>query len=191
MKKIQMLVMFFISVIMQPVTAAYIDSVVENGNTFTALPSGVDYETSIGVTRFQVEFNNLNSVQINLDNEFMYQDDIGMLIVNNTGTGWSGFNFDLVGVGFFGPLSLTPQTGSFVEWSPYGSDPFTGLNTGAYVGFNPFEFEQFSASGSIDTRFVQQYSLILTPTTVSVPAAVWLFGSGLLGLVGMARRKKS
>jgi hypothetical protein len=26
-------------------------------------------------------------------------------------------------------------------------------------------------------------------TTVPVPAAVWLFGSGLLGLVGMARRK--
>jgi hypothetical protein len=25
---------------------------------------------------------------------------------------------------------------------------------------------------------------------VPVPAAVWLFGSGLLGLVGIARRKK-
>lgn len=29
------------------------------------------------------------------------------------------------------------------------------------------------------------------PTAVPVPAAVWLFGSGLLGLVGIARRKKS
>ena len=28
-------------------------------------------------------------------------------------------------------------------------------------------------------------------TTVPVPAAVWLFGSGLLGLVGIARRKKT
>jgi hypothetical protein len=27
-------------------------------------------------------------------------------------------------------------------------------------------------------------------TTVPVPAAVWLFGSGLLGLIGIARRKK-
>jgi len=30
-----------------------------------------------------------------------------------------------------------------------------------------------------------------TPTVVPVPAAVWLFGSGLLGLVGIARRKKA
>ena len=29
-----------------------------------------------------------------------------------------------------------------------------------------------------------------TPTVIPVPAAVWLFGSGLLGLVGVARRKK-
>ena len=28
-------------------------------------------------------------------------------------------------------------------------------------------------------------------STVPIPAAVWLFGSGLLGLVGMARRKKA
>lgn len=28
-------------------------------------------------------------------------------------------------------------------------------------------------------------------TTVPIPAALWLFGSGLLGLIGMARRKKA
>ena len=27
-------------------------------------------------------------------------------------------------------------------------------------------------------------------TTVPVPPAVWLFGSGLIGLIGVARRKK-
>ena len=39
------------------------------------------------------------------------------------------------------------------------------------------------------------YELHMTGTieagAVPVPAAVWLFGSGLLGLVGVARRKKS
>ncbi len=32
---------------------------------------------------------------------------------------------------------------------------------------------------------------LITPSAVPVPAAVWLFGSGLLGLVGVARRKKA
>jgi hypothetical protein len=30
-----------------------------------------------------------------------------------------------------------------------------------------------------------------TPAAVPVPAAVWLFGSGLMGLVGIARRRKA
>ena len=32
---------------------------------------------------------------------------------------------------------------------------------------------------------------IIPPSAVPVPSAVWLFGSGLLGLVGIARRRKS
>lgn len=32
---------------------------------------------------------------------------------------------------------------------------------------------------------------LVSPTIVPVPAAVWLLGSGLLGLVGVARRKKA
>ena len=33
------------------------------------------------------------------------------------------------------------------------------------------------------------YTWTFEVTTVPVPAAVWLFGSGLIGLVGLARRK--
>ena len=33
--------------------------------------------------------------------------------------------------------------------------------------------------------------LNLAPTQVPIPPAVWLFGSGLLGLIGVARRKKA
>jgi hypothetical protein len=33
--------------------------------------------------------------------------------------------------------------------------------------------------------------IVTLPAIVPVPAAVWLFGSGLLGLVAVARRKKS
>ena len=41
-------------------------------------------------------------------------------------------------------------------------------------------FQEFSYSS---------YSLQATLTSVPLPAAVWLFGSGLIGLIGIARRK--
>ena len=46
------------------------------------------------------------------------------------------------------------------------------------VGLNPL--------GESEAWFVD-----LSPSAVPVPAAAWLFGSGLLGLIGMARRKKA
>lgn len=65
----------------------------------------------------------------------------------------------------------------FDDVGPTGQlpNPSTGdfHSQGAGIGYNGFSFD-------------------ITPVTaVPVPAAVWLFGSGLLGLVGVARRKKA
>ena len=35
------------------------------------------------------------------------------------------------------------------------------------------------------------HQLVLATSTVPIPAAVWLFGSGLLGLIGIAKRKRA
>jgi hypothetical protein len=39
--------------------------------------------------------------------------------------------------------------------------------------------------------FWDNISITADVAAVPVPAAVWLFGSGLLGLIGVARRKKT
>ena len=73
-------------------------------------------------------------------------------------------------------MQLTP-TGNPGEFSVITLDgdgtgtPGTAMTAGPFVGFSP----TFSGIA----------------TAVPVPAAVWLFGSGLLGLVGVARRKKA
>ena len=44
---------------------------------------------------------------------------------------------------------------------------------------------------SLGPLAVTDYHLHLVGTVVPIPAAVWLFGSGLLGLIGFTKRKKA
>ncbi len=72
----------------------------------------------------------------------------------------------------------------------YGACAPTGLMGPLLTGdtcMTGFSQERFGNAGSMGGFAV---SLDISPVSaVPVPAAVWLFGSGLVGLVGMARRK--
>ncbi len=72
------------------------------------------------------------------------------------------------------------QTYTSTDWDGDGIPGGAMLDSGALVGFSA----SFNLEGS-DLANVN----ITPPSAVPVPAAVWLFGSGLLGLVGVARRK--
>lgn len=76
--------------------------------------------------------------------------------------------FDCIGNAFSGG---EPFTDDGIAGSPMIDGPFVGLNVNFDIG-----------SGNSLT--------VLSVSTVPVPAAVWLFGSGLIGLIGIARRKK-
>jgi hypothetical protein len=71
---------------------------------------------------------------------------------------------------------------------------FTNLGMCTYtsdtIGGSPMSSPAFGGyNGNFDVLSVHLDSFVQAPQ-VPVPAAVWLFGSGLLGLVGIARRKK-
>jgi len=100
------------------------------------------------------------------DNQFDYT-------ANDGGGAWSIPAVD------GGPATNT----SGIAGSPFVDGPFTGFNPNFDIASMTFASQD--AAGSIAR-------LDLGPVpAVPVPAAVWLFGSGLLGLVGVARRKKS
>lgn len=65
-----------------------------------------------------------------------------------------------------------PFTDDSISGSPMIDGPFTGLNVNFDIG----------SGNSLE---------VLSVSSVPVPAAVWLFGSGLIGLIGVARRKKA
>ena len=58
----------------------------------------------------------------------------------------------------------------------------SGGNSGSWFSGNQYGFDYASINGTV--------SAVPAPTAViPVPAAVWLFGSGLLGLIGVATKK--
>ena len=82
-----------------------------------------------------------------------------------------------------------------------------GYNNGGQVGLTQTVNYAAASSLSFDDIIVDEVQIssadffqtnidsfivdtVVAPSAVPVPAAVWLFGSGLLGLIGMARRQK-
>lgn len=71
--------------------------------------------------------------------------------------------------------SFSPQDQGVDDTVDSDANPFSGLSNLIYI------------SGPGDVR--DDIDAGMYRTVVPVPAAVWLFGSGLLGLIGIARRK--
>ena len=92
----------------------------------------------------------------------------------------------------------TPGTSNTVAASGSGTalsggigqgSPADGLWYGTVVNFGNVGAAWTAFDG---TPYTEKFNIQLNGTSaVPVPAAVWLFGSGLVGLVGVARRKKS
>lgn len=73
--------------------------------------------------------------------------------------------------------------GAFNNAAAFGSDlGFYYFQTGGFDGVDATKITQAAGQWSFD-------GTTLSYSAVPVPAAVWLFGSGLLGLVGVARRR--
>lgn len=71
------------------------------------------------------------------------------------------------------------------------TDPFNySVNIGQLSAGDWYLTPMFYVDGIFD-RAVFTTVPLFTVTTVPVPAAIWLFGSGLIGLFGLARRKEN
>ena len=97
--------------------------------------------------------------------------------------------------GFIGSGAWGYTLGSTAAWGPGFNNSLTGLNGGMKMSFAAIDLptdgvsmSTFAGTWSVNAA---NGTLNYTVSAVPVPAAVWLFGSGLLGLVGISRRKKA
>jgi hypothetical protein len=95
-------------------------------------------------------------------------------------TGTNELNWTLDDVVYFGTPNVDIRLGKEASLGgPYISTP---------VSFSPYTF----VVGVNNTEFShtqESMSIVDVTTVVPIPSAAWLFGSGLIGLIGIARRK--
>ena len=144
--------------------------------------SVLDLGSGPGFTNIEVDITDINGGTLAFNTLGSIQDNFTISIINSTATPWDNIKFDF-SANILSPIGIIPTTGTIV-----GID--LTLNT-ALLYFNPPETTSLlNGSGILDTSD-GGFFLVITPnaTVVPVPATVWLFGSGLLGLIGVARRK--
>lgn len=146
--------------------------------------------------------------------------DVDFLQFNISGLSTNGGTLALFDDTDFGGTALViGAAGGQVTFTPSGSDWFANYGSdsillsttmqfslgmswdGGATWFSDASYMSLPAGGSPDSyiiRFVGSNPGYVEGTTVAVdlmpvpmPAAVWLFGSGLIGLVGIARRRES
>ena len=89
------------------------------------------------------------------------------------------------GIGFVFPEYI----GNYVGNNFSGSESIPSFPDNSYTG--TFDGTTLSITGiyyePVNDGFI--YNYIINATVVPIPATIWLFGTGLLGLIGVARKK--
>ncbi len=143
-----------------------------------------DCATTAGCTTTEGSFRSLASFRITND-------------ADPTGTSPSVFTY--VGHAYDGNNVTLPGANSpLYDNNPYlvsGADGVAdGVASRTFQNLAPGEYIAFVGGVNYNSQAIQAARGIggtLTITPVPVPAAVWLFGSGLAGLVGVMRRRQS
>jgi len=80
------------------------------------------------------------------------------------------------------------NTFSLTMLESWGAAPTQGLNPDLI--FNWLGVDQIRFTAGVNTFGLGIDNVNVNVSAVPVPAAVWLFGSGLAGLIGASRKKK-
>jgi hypothetical protein len=191
------------------------------GTTFAANPDLGGIVIRDALIPFQIADNLGNIIlQGNVQDRVVQSNNTGELIFaprlrdlsNPTGVAWvTGFrmsdytgystdiDFRLDGLGDIGANQVTRSAAGDNLFYRYDPNIIVPVDEGYFLSVMT-DAENYDLSGMFTiyaqndfgaSVFSTRLDSVSAPSTVPVPAAVWLFGSGLVGLAGIARRKRN
>lgn len=175
------------------------------GETYSNIAShfgikgGADSGAVLGHVVHDIDYNfmslSLNALAISMTYEYSYETDVSYLgpEIGGYGSATNTAQLHLLGSGTnvwaetFPGLAVTPFL-DINETANVSNAPYSGSGVLNYWLF----LSQLDQMESLFTYSdVAGDSVISLPAAVPVPSAVWLFGSGLIGLISIARRKNA
>ncbi|TCV88992.1 VPLPA-CTERM sorting domain-containing protein [Sulfurirhabdus autotrophica] len=169
--------------------AGDIDFKVETTSAFSTSPIGIGTNFGLQAFGFNPTMALSSSNIYNLNTSWSVGsgnlDGFGSFSVAETGTGNSRldpltFSINIAGDSI--SSYANPSTGTAGSW--FGStNPFFAAHVAGFTS------NLSDANGMVTSAYFAGSTTTLPPNLVPVPAAAWLLGSGLIGLVGLARRK--
>jgi hypothetical protein len=197
MKKFNLLIILFVTTYLFAITPA-------NGSLISVLGGLAYYDDQLKVTwAADADINGSDS----WDNQVAW---VNSLTIGGV-SGWRLPNVDVNGDGTIVDCSTASATDCLDnEYGyqafqngviPSAPSPFSDVQDNRYWSntidmsdaSNAWDFNYHTGITLISNKGISRYAWAVldgNPETVPIPSAVWLFGSGLLGLIGISRRKK-
>ena len=147
----------------------------------------------LSITVFVSNYANSASVFINLPSINLTSPTTEDFIVAEISGSYATPNFVLnssptIDIGI-GGINITFDVSSPSGIQPFILDPFNySVDIGQLSAGDWYVTPIFYVDGAFDSQLTTLLPLF-SVTAVPVPATVWLFGSGLIGLIGIAKRK--
>jgi hypothetical protein len=116
--------------------------------------------------------------------------DIGEIISFSGLTVYPNFTPDIAY--FYNQVISIPVVYNIDATQQLSNHGYTGSSCFTPIGIEPWTFA--NCAGTAENYPTYNFSQVVWDyniTAVPIPAAVWLFGSGLLGMIGIARGKKA
>lgn len=114
---------------------------------------------------------------------------------NNNGYSTGGYTYWTTYFGTVGACDIATSYSCYghvaIEDTNFGASTNSGFFSDALGLSTGIDLVNYQISTNSEAAILNHASYLVRTAAVPIPAAIWLFGSGLLGLVGMARRKKT